>query len=130
MFYGAPASGTLCVELLKRRSSAPTLPRSEIIQNLSLFAAWLGWVRPFVPNADLCRAIKGIIGRVLDQGLNDTNEGGNLDDINALNNWDVDPSLWGDVGSLDLVDTYDCFRAPPWLVTDCELLGRILWQPR
>ena len=118
MFYGAPASGTLCVELLKRRSSAPTLPRSEIIQNLSLFAAYLGWVRPSAPNADLCHAIKGIIGRVLDQVLNDTNEGGNLDDIDALNNWDVDLSLWDDVGSLDLLDTYDCFRVSSWLVAD------------
>ena len=130
MFYGAPASGILCVELVMRRSSALTLPLSEIIQNLSLFAANLGWVRPSAPNANLHSAIKGIIGRVLDQVLNDTNEGGSVDDIDALNNWDVDLPLWNDVGSLDLLDTYDCFRASSWFVTDCELLGRILWQPR
>lgn len=118
MFYGAPASGILCVELLKQRSSSPTVPRSEIIQNLSIFAAFLGWVRPSAPNADLCSSIKSIIGHVMDRVLNGSAETANLDDSAALNNWDIDLSLWDDVGSLDLLDTYDCFRAPSWHVTE------------
>lgn len=39
------------------------------MQTLSLFAAFLGWVRPSVPNYELCNRIRGIILRLLDQTL-------------------------------------------------------------
>ena len=69
MTYAAPASGTLCVELLKQTkdpmNSFLTLPRSETIQDLSVLVAFLEWVKPHAPNADLCRRLCEIIGRVL-----------------------------------------------------------------
>jgi hypothetical protein len=79
MQYGVPASGILCVELLKQdrnlRTSSCTvnpicsLPRSEIIQHLTLFVAFLDWVKPAAPNADLCMRVKEIVARVLDRVL-------------------------------------------------------------
>ena len=111
MFYGAPASGILCVELLKGRSTTTTLPRSETIQNLTIFVAFLAWVQPSPPNADLCGAIKSIISRVLDQVLDEPMESEGADGADILNSWDFDLPLWDNVGSLDLLDTYDYFRA-------------------
>lgn len=76
MCFGVPSSGVLCVELLKRikqpqeTTHLPPLPRSEIVQNLSLLIGFLEWVRPAAGNYQLCGRMRQIIKRILDQILN------------------------------------------------------------
>jgi hypothetical protein len=76
MCWGVPSSGVLCVELLKQMkqppgtSHVPILPRSEIVQNLSLLIGFLEWVRPAAGNFQLCGRMRQIIKRILDQILN------------------------------------------------------------
>ena len=78
MCWGVPSSGVLCVELLKQMKVAsttaqiPRLPRSEIVQNLSLLIGFLDWVRPAAGNYQLCARMRQIIKRILDQILNPT----------------------------------------------------------
>lgn len=73
MCYGIPSSGVLCVELLKQikhpRSNDLRIPRSEVIQNLSLLIGFLDWVRPTAANRELCGRMSVIIKRILDQVL-------------------------------------------------------------
>jgi hypothetical protein len=73
MSFGVPSSGVLCIELLKQTRDPGThhliLPRSETIQNLSVFIGFLGWVRPTAGNYEVCCRMKGIITRILDQIL-------------------------------------------------------------
>lgn len=48
MCWGIPSSGVLCVELLKQikgQGGGLRLPRSEIVQNLSLLIGFLEWVK-------------------------------------------------------------------------------------
>jgi len=45
------------------------LPRSEIIQNLSMFVGCLEWVRPSEGNYTLCVRMRTVIKRILDQVL-------------------------------------------------------------
>lgn len=74
MCWGVPSSGVLCVELLKQTKN-PTgntlrVPRSEIVQNLSLLIGFLEWVKPAAGNYQLCGRMRIIIKRILDQILN------------------------------------------------------------
>lgn len=79
MCYGMPSAGILCVELLKsmkqtnKMGGEPEenvrLPRSEVVQNLSLLVGFLDWVRPSAGNYRLCRRMKQIIQRILDMVL-------------------------------------------------------------
>jgi hypothetical protein len=76
MCWGVPSCGVLCVELIKQMKQPPgsphvlNLPRSEIVQNLSLLIGFLEWVRPAAGNYQLCRRMRLIIKRILDQILN------------------------------------------------------------
>ncbi len=74
MCWGVPYSGVLCVELLKQVKAPHTttlnIPRSEIVQNLSLLIGFLEWVKPAAGNYQLCGRMKLIIKRILDQILN------------------------------------------------------------
>jgi hypothetical protein len=81
MCWGIPSSGVLCVALLKeiqerepeRQHGKPTrlrLPRSEIVQNLSLLIGFLEWIKPAAGNYQLCSRMRIIIKRILDQILN------------------------------------------------------------
>ena len=74
MCWGVPSSGVLCVELLKQIKSpttpGPVLPRSEIVQNLSLLIGFLEWVRPAAGNYRLCGRMRSIIKSILDRILN------------------------------------------------------------
>lgn len=78
MCWGVPSSGVLCVELLKEIKSRGTggggsglrLPRSEIVQNLSLLIGFLDWIKPAAGNYQLCLRMRVIIKRILDQILN------------------------------------------------------------
>lgn len=73
MCYGIPSSGVICAELLKQmkqpRSTHSRIPRSEVIQNLSLLVGFLDWVRPTAANSVLCGRMSVIIKRILDQVL-------------------------------------------------------------
>jgi hypothetical protein len=76
MCYGIPSSGVICVELLRQmkqpRSTHLRLPRSEVIQNLSLLVGFLEWIRPTAANSGLCGRMSVIIKRILDQVLDPT----------------------------------------------------------
>ena len=78
MSRGVPSCGVLCVELLKQIKQPPDtqhklrIPRSEIVQNLSLLISFLEWVKPSAGNYQLCRRIRQIIKGILDQVLNPT----------------------------------------------------------
>jgi len=73
MCYGIPSSGIICVELLKQmrqpRSIHVRMPRSEVIQNLSMLVGFLEWVRPTAANRELCGRMSVIIKGILDQVL-------------------------------------------------------------
>lgn len=79
MCYGMPSAGILCVELLRsiKRNSKEgeeerekvRLPRSEVVQNLSLLVGFLDWVRPSAGNYKLCGRMRQIIQRILDMVL-------------------------------------------------------------
>ncbi|PQE22027.1 fungal specific transcription factor protein [Rutstroemia sp. NJR-2017a BBW] len=73
MCYGIPSAGVICVELLNQMEAPHLpqsyLPRSEVIQNLSLLVGFLDWVRPTAPNAGLCGRMLQIIKRTLDKIL-------------------------------------------------------------
>ncbi|KAG4026127.1 hypothetical protein MFRU_045g00720 [Monilinia fructicola] len=77
--YGIPAAGVICVELLKLTSTksentrtehergerATRFPKSVAIQKLTLFAAFLDWVRQTDGNYALLKRVRGVVGRVL-----------------------------------------------------------------
>ncbi|ESZ95424.1 hypothetical protein SBOR_4165 [Sclerotinia borealis F-4128] len=74
MCYGIPSAGVICVELIKEMGNpaiepAYYLPRSEVIQNLSLLVGFLDWVRPTAANHDLCGRMQQIVKRTLDKIL-------------------------------------------------------------
>ena len=73
MCYGIPASGVICVEQLKQtkqpRGTHLMLPRSEVIQNLSMLVGFLEWVRPTAANKELCGKMSAVIKRILDKVL-------------------------------------------------------------
>lgn len=74
MDYGIPAAGVLCVELLyvARHPNATDqvqLSKSDTIQSLILFVSFLDWVRPHDGNYELCRRLKKVIRKILDQVL-------------------------------------------------------------
>jgi hypothetical protein len=78
------------------------------MQKLSLLIAFLDWVQPSAPNANLCRDCKLVIERVLDQALNNTpNESSLLGELD----WDF-PTAQLDF-NFDLMDTYDWLRTEP-----------------
>ena len=72
-YSGIPSAGVLSVELLRQCKYPGTvyypLPRSEIIQNLSVFIGCLDWVRPSEGNYTLCARMRKVIKRILDEVL-------------------------------------------------------------
>ncbi len=72
-YSGIPSAAIFSVELLKQ-SKFPQewpliLPRSELIQNLSMFIGCLEWVRPSEGNYTLCVRMRKVIKPILDQVL-------------------------------------------------------------
>jgi len=72
--FAVPASGTLCIELLRQSRAPPQtpcawIPRSETIQNLSMFVTFLDWVPLSAPNANICQRLKQRISGLLDELL-------------------------------------------------------------
>jgi hypothetical protein len=111
--FGVPASGVLCVELLKHStllreanippSSQPRLPLSETVQTLSLFTAFLAWVKPSIPNYDLCNKIRVMISRLLDQTLDGPADAGSGMMGKEVANWVGDEDFDG-VWAADFLD--------------------------
>jgi hypothetical protein len=74
VLYGLPSSGVLALELLQqtqnRASTTKDFPRSEVIQNLSVFVACLSWVHlEGDGNYHLCIQARNMIQRILDRVL-------------------------------------------------------------
>ncbi|KEF59095.1 uncharacterized protein A1O9_03939 [Exophiala aquamarina CBS 119918] len=92
--YAAPTAGVLCIELLKQihrdsrqanrsgsleTNNAPryVIPRSQTIQNLTLFVGFLDWIQiTEPPTTDICGRIRQIVSRVLDEILGGGGGGG------------------------------------------------------
>ncbi|KAL6796699.1 hypothetical protein J3E68DRAFT_312607 [Trichoderma sp. SZMC 28012] len=77
--YAAPGGGIMCMELLEPTFTGAhpkndKITRASIIQQLSMLVAFLDWVHPPAPNADLCANCKAVIQHVLDHTLNTTIE--------------------------------------------------------
>ena len=72
-YSGIPSAAVLSVELLKQSQSSwedqIQLPRSEVIQGLSMFIGCLQWIRPSEGNYALCVRTRKVIKRILDQVL-------------------------------------------------------------
>ena len=70
---GLPAAGVLAIELLKQEQSRQytpdILPRSETIQDLSVFISSLGAVGPGEGNYSICNQGRRVLKKVLDQIL-------------------------------------------------------------
>ncbi len=106
-YYGIPSAGVICIELLKDacRKSPIRFSRSNGIQKLTLFIAFLEWVRPTDGNYTLAQRLKKVIRRVLDHVLEPTpkevrGEGGQFP---------FDPMLppFDEVNDLDWLNTID-----------------------
>lgn len=125
MCYGVPVAGVLCLELLKQSGGGPhnlKLPRSETIQNLSMFAAFLDWVRPGDGNYQLCQRMRTIIKKVLDQILEGppANQATSTDP-QAIYDFELpsDFPAWDDLGNINFLDTLDWVKAP-WVGQDAN----------
>ena len=138
MCWGVPSSGVLCVELLKQMKQPPgtppslRLPRSEIVQNLSLLIGFLEWVKPAAGNYQLCVRMRIIIKRILDQILNPSPPssappasqeslemaGQNLEPANGNGvavpfDWNIEMGNYDDgVDNLDWLNNVDWSRGP------------------
>lgn len=94
-YYGLPTAGVLAIELLRLsqpqppplptpptsslsdRSSPTPFPRSEVIQNLSIFASHLQTViQPHEGNYDICQQARKAIRHILDRVLSSSFEPG------------------------------------------------------
>ncbi|KAJ5779910.1 hypothetical protein N7457_005070, partial [Penicillium paradoxum] len=97
---GLPSAGVLCAELLRRSRSTVSnsdlgFPRSEIIQNLTLFAAYLDIIiKPHEGNYRVAQHGRKAIRHVLDQVLSIEDDHGTSDksgrDDNLLDDVNID----------------------------------------
>lgn len=135
MCYGVPVAGALYLGLLKQSGPLPAgakklrLPRSETIQNLSMFVAFLDWVRPGNGNYQLCVRMRTIISRVLDQVLEGPPPGQTTPmDPQAIYDFELPSDLpgWEDLGNINFLDTLDWVRAP-WVEGSQEWTGGGMW---
>ncbi|KAF7942510.1 hypothetical protein EAE99_000560 [Botrytis elliptica] len=118
MCYGIPSAGVICVELIKEMenpAAQPTyyLPRSEVIQNLSLLVGFLDWVRPTAANHELCGRMRQIVKRTLDKILDppkiaNTPKASTSTTV-PLSDLNVEPIAMDD---LDWLDTIDWAKGP------------------
>lgn len=111
--YGVPSAGVLCIELLKASTSPSqpqvTLPRSEIIQKLSVFVSCLKWARPTDETYTLCGHMHKIIGNIMDQILNPNLTVGPEPQTTGAMDWNVqsDLPLEDDTDWLDWLNNVD-----------------------
>lgn len=121
--YAAPASGILCMELLKGSLAADAArnsygsgqsTRSHLIQQLSLLVGFLDWVGSVDnltgPNLEMCRRVKRAIQHALDQALNQVLPQGAAPSSLAME-WDHDlPFDANEFFNFDMLDTFDWLR--------------------
>ena len=121
MVHAAPASAVLCMELLRPQAitqGSLSVTRSDIVQQLSMLIGFLDWVGPDAPNATMCRNVKRVVGRVLDEAINGTpvvqfpNQA--VDASTGNLNVDFSSDL-AKFFSLDSVDTHDWLDTYDWL---------------
>ncbi|CZS88139.1 uncharacterized protein RCO7_01105 [Rhynchosporium graminicola] len=116
-YYGIPSAGVICVELLKTSSgqNIVQVSRSEAIQKLTLFIAFLEWIRETDGNWTLAQRLRKVVRRVLDYVL-DVAEKDNKPDMVMPDGGDqelYDPMVgWGgggfdDGNDLDWLNTID-----------------------
>lgn len=109
MAYAVPGGGVLCLKLLRPGGSGAQasqgIPRSAIVQQLSLLVGFLGWVKPYSSNGDLCADCKAVIQAVLDHSLNQPSD---------IPQMPLSITDWGLSGQLefdfDLMDTFEWLR--------------------
>lgn len=117
MCYGMPATGILCVSLLKQSqlpSSIPAsdkLPTAEVVQSLSLMISFLEWIKPSAGNYKLCQRMAKVIRRVLDQAFEPplTPEAGEAVWADDSLNW---TGMVDEMNDLDWVNSIDWSRGP------------------
>ena len=121
MYHAVPASGLICVELLKKTKDASyslKIPRSDCIQDLIMFVGFLDWVKPAAPNYELCRRIREIIERVLQQVLETPRATAeNPITLETPPDFSFDSALrdCDEYATFDLLDTYDWFNES-WVI--------------
>jgi len=73
IYYGFPCAGILAIELLKQTKSPYTyrldLPRSEVIQNLSVFVSSINGISSSEPNYNVCMSMQKVTQHILDRIL-------------------------------------------------------------
>ncbi|KAJ5666574.1 Transcription factor [Penicillium macrosclerotiorum] len=106
-YFGLPAAGILCAELLRQSQSPapdkPTeFPRSEVIQSLSVFASHLeNLIQPNEGNYHVSQQGQRSIGRVLDQVLSVNSPPSTVQVLDALNKGSLFEDLFQDVNEND-----------------------------
>jgi hypothetical protein len=113
MYHAVPASGIVCVELLKQTKDSSyslIIPRSDCIQDLIMFIGFLDWVKPGAPNYDLCRRIREMIGTVLKHVLESTIEKPAVPEVSLDFSFDSDLRNFDEYATFDLLDTFDWFN--------------------
>lgn len=109
MDYAVPGGGVLCLKLLEPMGTGSQqstgISRSAIVQQLSLLVGFLGWVKPYASNGDLCVNCKAVIQAVLDHSLNYPND--TLPLPPDIGHWGLSGQLGFD---LDLMDTFEWLR--------------------
>ena len=100
VLYGLPASGVLALELLQqtqnRAQMTKDFPRSEVIQNLSVFISCLGWIHVDGDgNYHLCLQARNMIQRILDRVLSPESTYSSQQTLSTPSNSDfVDESMY------------------------------------
>lgn len=118
MCYGIPSAGVICAELIKEMENPAVqpvyyLPRSEVIQNLSLLVGFLDWARPTAANHELCGRMQQIVKRTLDKILDPPKININPQASSATEVTISDNGLeHTTMEDLDWLDTIDWAKAP------------------
>ncbi|RAH39940.1 uncharacterized protein BO95DRAFT_488819 [Aspergillus brunneoviolaceus CBS 621.78] len=109
MSYGAPCSGILCLELLRQASNPQAynldLPRSATIQNLSLFVAFLDWLKPCGSDISAKTQIKSILQRSLDRIL--AMPASLCSPATAMDNFGMHDFIGAEYPHLELLNTFN-----------------------
>lgn len=106
-YYGIPSAGVVCIELLKNAAGQSSIQfsRSDAIQKLTLFIAFLEWIRPTDGNYTLAQRLRKVVRRVLDHVLEPSEEGMGEEGSELP----FDPMLapFDDMNDLDFLNTID-----------------------
>ncbi|KAI2822908.1 transcriptional regulator family: Fungal Specific TF [Aspergillus niger] len=107
MSYAVPASGILCLQLLRQainpHSYQTRLPRSAIIQNLSLLVLCLDWIETEASCRSMVSFIRGILGRSMDRILDADPPG--AEQLQSVGSFPSDGLL--QYPHLELLNTFD-----------------------